>query len=100
MARGIWTVPNEITFLRLGLLPLFIILVHSEYYKWALAVLIVFGMDQNDEQRQEAEAQKGNFVGNRPDAACHVLSSYSKSGKEGQIAGQRFSHLALKHPGQ
>src|SRR5260370_17158538 len=44
MARGIWTVPNEITFLRLGFLPLFIILVHSEYYKWALAVLILAGL--------------------------------------------------------
>src|SRR5260370_13419246 len=44
MARGIWTVQNEITFLRLGCLPLFIILVHSEYYKWALAVLILAGL--------------------------------------------------------
>src|SRR3989442_5123115 len=44
MARGIWTVPNEITFLRLGFLPLFIILIHSEYYKWALAVLILAGL--------------------------------------------------------
>lgn len=43
MARRIWTVPNQITFLRLGFLPLFIILIHSEYYKWALAVLIAAG---------------------------------------------------------
>src|SRR5260370_18444435 len=44
MARGIWTVPNEITFLRLAFLPLFIILIHAEYYKWALAVLILAGL--------------------------------------------------------
>src|SRR5258708_35991089 len=44
MARGIWTLPNEISFLRLGFLPLFIILIHSEYYKWALAVLILAGL--------------------------------------------------------
>lgn len=43
MERGIWTVPNQITFLRLGFLPLFIILIHGEYYKWALLVLIVAG---------------------------------------------------------
>ncbi len=44
MERGIWTVPNQITFLRLGFLPLFIILIHYERYTWALAVLIVAGL--------------------------------------------------------
>ncbi|HYL09476.1 MAG TPA: CDP-alcohol phosphatidyltransferase family protein [Candidatus Acidoferrales bacterium] len=43
MAR-VWTVPNQITFLRLGFLPLFIILIDYERYKWALAVLIVAGL--------------------------------------------------------
>ena len=44
MASGIWTVPNQITFLRLGFLPLFIILIDYEHYRWALAVLIVAGL--------------------------------------------------------
>src|SRR5260370_15850198 len=44
MARGIWTVPNETVFLRVRFLPLFIILIHCEYYKWALAVLILAGL--------------------------------------------------------
>jgi len=41
MKARIWTVPNQITFLRLGFLPLFLILVIYEKYAWALLVLFV-----------------------------------------------------------
>src|SRR3984893_17012910 len=41
MKARIWTVPNQITFLRLGFLPLFLILVLYEEYRWALLVLFV-----------------------------------------------------------
>src|SRR5713226_2352063 len=41
MAPRVFTVPNQITFLRLGFLPFFIILVLYGRYFWALAVLIV-----------------------------------------------------------
>ncbi len=44
MALRVWTVPNQITFLRLGFIPLFIILIDYERYGWALMVLIVAGM--------------------------------------------------------
>jgi cardiolipin synthase len=40
MKARIWTVPNQITLLRLGFLPFFLILVSYEEYKWALAVLV------------------------------------------------------------
>ena len=40
MKARIWTVPNQITFLRLGFLPLFLILVLYEEYHWALLVLV------------------------------------------------------------
>ncbi len=40
MKASIWTVPNQITFLRLGFLPLFLILVLYERYPWALFVLV------------------------------------------------------------
>ncbi len=43
MKGRIWTVPNQITFLRLGFLPLFLILMSYERYKWALLVLVVAG---------------------------------------------------------
>jgi cardiolipin synthase (CMP-forming) len=41
MKGRIWTVPNQITFLRLGFLPLFLILMSYERYRWALLVLVV-----------------------------------------------------------
>jgi len=41
MKARIWTVPNQITFLRLGFLPLFLILIFYEKYAWALLVLCI-----------------------------------------------------------
>lgn len=44
MRRRIWTVPNQITFLRLGIIPFFIILISYEHYRGALLVLILAGL--------------------------------------------------------
>lgn len=44
MARRIFTVPNQLTFLRLGFLPLFIILIFYQRYSWALAILMIAGV--------------------------------------------------------
>jgi len=41
MQGRIWTVPNQITLLRLGFLPFFLILIAYEHYRWALLVLVV-----------------------------------------------------------
>ncbi len=41
MRGRILTVPNQLTFLRLGFLPFFIISVKYDRYAWALAVLVV-----------------------------------------------------------
>jgi cardiolipin synthase len=41
MKARIWTVPNQITFLRLGFLPFFLILIFYEKYAWALLVLVI-----------------------------------------------------------
>jgi cardiolipin synthase (CMP-forming) len=43
MQGRIWTVPNQITFLRLGFLPCFLIFMFYEHYKWALLVLVAAG---------------------------------------------------------
>jgi cardiolipin synthase (CMP-forming) len=43
MQGRIWTVPNQITFLRLGFLPFFLILMSYERYRWALLVLVIAG---------------------------------------------------------
>ena len=44
MRGRIWTVPNQITLLRLGFLPIFLILISYEHYRWALAVLVLAGL--------------------------------------------------------
>src|ERR1700757_4471071 len=44
MKGRIWTVPNQITLLRLGFLPIFLILISYEHYGWALLVLVVAGL--------------------------------------------------------
>lgn len=44
MQGPIWTVPNQITLLRLGFLPFFLILISYEHYRWALLVLVVAGL--------------------------------------------------------
>jgi cardiolipin synthase len=41
MKGRIWTVPNQITLLRLGFLPFFLILISYEEYRWALLILVV-----------------------------------------------------------
>jgi cardiolipin synthase (CMP-forming) len=44
MATRILTVPNQLTFLRLGFLPFFIIMIFYQHYTWALGILLVAGM--------------------------------------------------------
>src|SRR5438874_1790737 len=44
MQRRIWTVPNQITLLRLGFLPLFLILIVYEHYRWALLFVVLAGL--------------------------------------------------------
>ena len=44
MKGPIWTVPNQITLLRLGFLPFFLILISYEQYRWALLVLVAAGL--------------------------------------------------------
>src|SRR5258707_3256638 len=44
MSSRVFTVPNQLTFLRLGFLPFFIITIHYDRYGLALAILIVAGL--------------------------------------------------------
>jgi cardiolipin synthase (CMP-forming) len=44
MQGPFWTIPNQITFLRLGFLPFFLILISYEHYRWALLVLVFAGL--------------------------------------------------------
>lgn len=44
MKGPIWTVPNQITLVRLGFLPFFLILLFYTEYRWALVVLVVVAL--------------------------------------------------------
>ena len=44
MTSRIFTVPNQITFIRLGFLPFFLISILYGRYNWALAVLVAAGL--------------------------------------------------------
>jgi cardiolipin synthase len=44
MKGRIWTLPNQITLLRLGFLPLFIVSISYEHYRWALVILVLAGL--------------------------------------------------------
>jgi cardiolipin synthase (CMP-forming) len=44
MASRVFTVPNQLTFLRFGFLPFFIISIHYRRYGVALAILIIAGL--------------------------------------------------------
>lgn len=44
LASPVFTVPNQLTFLRLVFLPLFIIAIHYDEYSWALGILIAAGI--------------------------------------------------------
>jgi cardiolipin synthase len=44
MTTRVFTVPNQLTFLRLGFLPFFIITIHYRRFDVALAVLIIAGL--------------------------------------------------------
>jgi cardiolipin synthase len=41
VSSRIFTVPNQLTFLRLGFLPFFIVLIFYEQYAWALLILVL-----------------------------------------------------------
>jgi cardiolipin synthase (CMP-forming) len=43
MRQRFFTVPNQLTFLRLAFLPVFLMLIFYEHYRWALLVLVIAG---------------------------------------------------------
>ena len=44
MNNRILSVPNQITFLRLGFLPFFLITIRYQHYGWALGILVAAGL--------------------------------------------------------
>lgn len=63
MKGRIWTVPNQITFLRLAFLPFFLILMSYERYKWALLVLVIAGFSDGIDGLIARKFNQGSSLG-------------------------------------
>ena len=63
MQGPIWTVPNQITLLRLGFLPFFLILISYEQYRWALLVLVAAGLSDGYRRITGAQTESAFTAG-------------------------------------
>lgn len=89
MDKRIFTVPNQLTFLRLGFLPFFIIALRYNRYDWALALLVAAalsdGLDGLLARRLNQKTPLGTFLD--PIADKLMLSSaYLMLALKGKIA--------------
>jgi cardiolipin synthase len=88
MARRVFTVPNQLTFLRLGFLPLFIILIFYRRYSWALAILVVSGLTDTFDGLLARSLNQRSSLGAYLDPIADKLllsSSFVVLAVEGQI---------------
>lgn len=89
MDKRILTVPNQLTFLRLGFLPFFIIAIRYSRYDWALALLIVAGLSDGLDgllaRKLNQKTQLGSFLDPIADKLL-LSSSYFMLALKGKIA--------------
>src|SRR5215469_8914022 len=85
MKGRIWTVPNQITFLRLAFLPFFLILMSYEKYKWALLVLVIAGFSDGIDGLIARKFNQGSALGAYLDPIADNL-----------LLSSSFSALAFK----
>ena len=89
MKSRILTVPNQITFLRLGFLPLFLIAIHYGRYDWALVILVVAGLTDGFDgwlaRRLNQRTTLGTFLDPIADKLL-LSSSYVFLALKGKIA--------------
>jgi cardiolipin synthase len=89
MDKRIFTVPNQLTFLRLGFLPFFIIAIRYSRYDWALALLIVAGLSDGLDgllaRKLNQKTQLGSFLDPIADKLL-LSSSYFMFALKGKIA--------------
>lgn len=88
MAKQIFSVPNQLTFLRLGFLPFFIIAIWYGRYGWALALLIAAGLSDGLDglfaRRLNQKTQLGTFLDPIADKLL-LSSSYLMLAIKGRI---------------
>lgn len=89
MAKQVFSVPNQLTFLRLGFLPFFIIAIRYSRYDWALALLIAAGVSDGLDgllaRRLNQKTQLGSFLDPIADKLL-LSSSYLMLAFKGRIA--------------
>src|SRR5579864_9196574 len=88
MDKRIFTVPNQLTFLRLGFLPFFIIAIRYNRYDWALALLVVAGLSDGLDgllaRKLNQKTQLGSFLDPIADKLL-LSSSYFMLALKGEI---------------
>ena len=88
MAKQIFSVPNQLTFLRLGFLPFFIIAIRYNSYGWALAILIAAGLSDGLDgllaRKLNQKTQLGTFLDPLADKLL-LSSSYLMLAFKGKI---------------
>lgn len=88
MASRILTVPNQLTFLRLGFLPFFIIMLFYRHYSWALAILVLAALTDGMDGLLARFLNQGTALGAFLDPIADKLllsSSFAVLAFEGQI---------------
>jgi cardiolipin synthase len=88
MAKRILTVPNQLTFLRLGFLPFFIILILYRRYSWALAILLLAALTDSMDGMLARTLHQKTALGAYLDPIADKLllsSSFVALALEGQI---------------
>lgn len=89
MDKRIFTVPNQLTFLRLGFLPFLIIAIHYGRYNWALALLIAAGLSDGLDGLLARKLNQKTHLGTFLDPIADKLllsSSYFMLALHGKIA--------------
>ena len=89
MTGRFWTVPNQITLLRLGFLPFFLILIAYEHYRWALLILVIAGLSDGVDGLLARKLNQKSSIGAYLDPIADKLllsSSFVILAMEKQIA--------------
>src|SRR6476620_12254785 len=89
MKGRFWTVPNQITLLRLGILPFFLILIAYEHYRYALLMLVLAGCSDGIDGLLARKLNQKSAVGAYLDPIADKLllsSSFVMLAMEKQIA--------------
>jgi cardiolipin synthase len=86
MQGRIWTVPNQITILRLGFLPLFIVSISYENYRWALLILVLAALSDGADGLLARSLNQSSSLGAYLDPLADKL-----------LLSSSFVILAFKH---